>query len=112
MTQFTVEQTGHGVGVVRPDGRLTMVSARQLTEAIAGLLDGGLTRIVIDLSLTEFMDSSGLGALIGGLKSARQIGGDLRIAAPNEQVRTILKLTNLDKVLSPRATVEEAFDRG
>jgi anti-sigma B factor antagonist len=112
MTEFTVERTDRGVGVVRAVGRLTMVSARQLTEAITGLLDSGTSRIAIDLSATEFMDSSGLGALIAGLKSARQAGGDLRIAAPNEQVLTILRLTNLDKVLRPRDSVEEAFDRG
>jgi anti-sigma B factor antagonist len=112
MTEFTVERTDRGVGVVRPSGRLTMVSARQLTEAVAGLLDAGTKHIAIDLSATDFMDSSGLGALVAGLKSARQAGGDLQIAAPNEQVLTILRLTNLDKVLRPRATVEEAFDRG
>lgn len=112
MTEFTVERSDQGVGVIRPVGRLTMVSARQLTEAIAGLVDSGTPRIAVDLSATEFMDSSGLGALIAGLKSTRQAGGDLRIAAPNEQVLTILRLTNLDKVLRPRGSVQEAFDRG
>jgi len=54
------------------------------------------------------VDSSGLGALIGGLKTARQADGDLRIAAPTEQVATVLGLTNLDRVLRPFATVEDA----
>jgi anti-sigma B factor antagonist len=112
MTEFTVERTDRGIGVIRPAGRLTMVSAKRLTEAVAGLVEGGATRVVVDLSATEFMDSSGLGALVAGLKSTRQAGGDLRLAAPNEQVLTILRLTNLDKVLRPRASVEEAFDRG
>ncbi|MCW2829438.1 MAG: anti-sigma factor antagonist [Aeromicrobium sp.] len=110
MTDFTVLRTDQGIGVVRPEGRLTMVSAKHLTEAIAGLLDSETTHVVVDLSSTDFMDSSGLGALIAGLKSARQAGGDLRIAAANEQVRTVLRLTNLDKVLRPRDTVEGAFD--
>jgi anti-sigma B factor antagonist len=112
MTEFTVERTDRGIGVIRPAGRLTMVSAKQLTEAVAGLIDSGTARIAVDLSATEFMDSSGLGALVAGLKSTRQAGGDLRLAAPNEQVLTILRLTNLDKVLRPRDTVDEAFDRG
>jgi anti-sigma B factor antagonist len=56
------------------------------------------------------MDSSGLGALIAGLKSARQAGGDLRLARPNEQVRTVLSLTNLDRVLRARDTVDGAYD--
>lgn len=112
MTEFTVERTDRGIGVIRPVGRLTMVSAKQLTEAVAGLIDGGTSRIAVDLSATEFMDSSGLGALVAGLKTTRQAGGDLRLAAPNEQVLTILRLTNLDKVLRPRDSVDEAFDRG
>ena len=55
------------------------------------------------------MDSSGLGAVIGGLKQASQAGGDLRIAALNPQVMTILKLTNLDRVLRPYGSVAEAL---
>lgn len=110
MTQFHVHQTDQGVGVIAPEGRLNMVSAKQLTEAVAGLIDGGTFRIVVDLAATDFMDSSGLGALIAGLKSTRQAGGDLRLARPTEQVRTVLTLTNLDRVLRARDTVEGAFD--
>lgn len=110
MTQFHVQQTDRGIGVIAPEGRLNMVSAKQLTEAVAGLIDAGSPRIVVDLAATEFMDSSGLGALIAGLKSTRQAGGDLRLARPSEQVRTVLSLTNLDRVLRARDTVEGAFD--
>lgn len=110
MTEIMVERTDQGIGIVTVKGRLTVVSAKQLTEAVAGLIENGTSRIVVDLAETEFMDSSGLGALIAGLKSARQAGGDLRIARPGEQVRTILRLTNLDKVLRPHETVEGAFD--
>ena len=69
----------------------------------------GKARLVVDLHAVDFIDSSGLGALIGGLKPARQQGGDLRIAAAGDQVRAVLKLTNLDRILSPYATVEEAL---
>ena len=68
----------------------------------------GTRRIVVDLGATEFVDSSGLGALIGGLKTARQAGGDLRLAAAGEQVRTVLALTNLDRILRPHPGVEDA----
>jgi anti-sigma B factor antagonist len=63
---------------------------------------------VVDLSGTAFIDSSGLGALIAALKKARQAGGDLRIVGPTEQVRTVLGLTNLDRVLRPFDRVEDA----
>jgi len=87
-----------------------MSSARRLKEVLDGLVAGGTTRIVVDMAETTFLDSSGLGALIGGLKAARQAGGDLRIARPTEAVRTVFTLTNLDKVLRPRDDVESAFD--
>jgi anti-sigma B factor antagonist len=63
---------------------------------------------VVDLSGVEFIDSSGLGALIGELKKARQAGGDLRISGVTDQVATVLRLTNLDRVLRPYADVQTA----
>ncbi|WP_323987586.1 STAS domain-containing protein [Microbacterium plantarum] len=97
--------------VIRPHGRLTMVSARpfreRVTEEIAA---AGESPVIVDLSDVAFIDSSGLGALVACLKTARQGGGDLRLAAPSEQVTMVLGLTNLDRVLRPRATVQDALD--
>jgi anti-sigma B factor antagonist len=76
---------------------------------VLAALDAGRRRIVVDLSNTSFMDSSGLGALIGCLKSARQADGDLRIAAPNEQLRMVLKLSNVDRVLRSYGSADEAY---
>lgn len=109
MIEFAVRTTDSGIGVVTPQGRLNMVSARRLKEVLADLVASGTSRIVVDMAETTFLDSSGLGALISGLKSARQAGGDLRIARPTPSVVTVFKLTNLDKVLRPRESVEGAF---
>jgi anti-sigma B factor antagonist len=98
------------VAVIGCVGRLNMSAAPRLKERLETVVAGGATRIVVDLGATDFIDSSGLGALIGGLKTARQAGGDLRIAGAGEQVRTVLSLTNLDRILQPRATVEDARD--
>ena len=68
-----------GVAVLRCDGRLNMVAAPALRSAIEHAVDGGAPRVVVDLAGAGFVDSSGLGALIAGLKKARQAGGDLRI---------------------------------
>jgi anti-sigma B factor antagonist len=110
MIEFDVTSTVHGVGVVTPKGRLNMVSARRLKELLTDLVTSGTNRIVVDMAETTFLDSSGLGALIAGLKSARQAGGDLRIARPTPSVMTVFELTNLDKVLRARDSVEGAFD--
>ena len=95
--------------VLKPNGRLNMVAAPAVKAAIDQTVGDGHPQVVIDLSETSFMDSSGLGALIGGLKAARQAGGDLRIAAAPEQVMTVLRLTNLDRVLRTHRTVDEAL---
>ena len=96
---------GSAYAVIALEGRLTAPSVPRLRSAISELVDAGSIRMVID-----FVDSSGLGALIGGLKSARLAGGDLRIAGVTEPVRRVLKLTNLDRVLREYDTVEAAFD--
>ena len=96
--------------VLRPEGRLNMVAAGEVRRAVAELVESGTPRLVVDLGGTTFLDSSGLGSLVAGLKTARQAGGDLRIAAAADQALLVLRLTNLDRVLKPHDTVEDALD--
>jgi anti-anti-sigma factor len=107
MTSIDLSET-EGGAVLSPTGRLTVVTASQLRSAVAERLAAGDRLIIVDLSGTEFVDSSGLGALVSCLKSARQLGGDLRIVAPSEQVAMVLRMTNLDRILSPRASIDDA----
>lgn len=102
------EQASDGLVVLAPQGKLNLITAPSVKTRIDDLVKEGSARVIVDLSGVGFIDSSGLGALIGSLKSARQAGGDVRIAGPGEQVRAVLKLTNLDRILAPYATVEEA----
>ncbi len=108
MTQFETT-TVDGIAVVRPVGRLNMVSAPQLSQTVADLVADGASKMVIDLSDTDTIDSSGLGALVSCLKKARSAGGDLRLAGPNSQARTVLELTNLSRVLKPSVDVSTAI---
>jgi anti-sigma B factor antagonist len=107
--EFSTDNIGSDIAVVRGDGRLNMVSAPALREQVAAAIAAGRNRIVVDLGGTTFMDSSGLGALIGCLKTARQADGDLRIAAPNDQVRMVLRLSNVDRVLRSYDGPAEAY---
>jgi anti-sigma B factor antagonist len=102
------ERTKDGLVVLAPQGKLNLVTAPAVKARIDQLVKSGSTRVVVDLSDVGFIDSSGLGALIGSLKSARQAGGDVRIAGPGDQVRAVLKLTNLDRILTPYDSVEGA----
>lgn len=110
MNHFDTRTVSSGAVVVQPKGRLNMVAAPSLRKQLHAIVDSGQCRIVVDLSATEFIDSSGLGALISGLKVARQAGGDLRIAGPTRQVCTVLELTNLNRVLRSYDSADIAFD--
>ena len=94
---------------IKAAGRLNMVSAPKLREFVADVVSSGSNRIVVNLGETAFMDSSGLGALIGCLKAARQAGGDLRIAAVQPQVKMVLELTSMDRVLTSYPSSDAAF---
>jgi anti-sigma B factor antagonist len=107
---MSFEELDQGTHVVlAPEGKFNLVAAPPIKARIDDLVAAGKARLIVDLHAVDFIDSSGLGALIGGLKSARQQGGELRIAAPGDQVRAVLKLTNLDRILAPYATVEDAL---
>jgi len=95
--------------VLHIDGRLDLATAAEVKKSILQAVDGGRPYVVVDLKAVPFIDSSGLGALIGGLRAARTAGGDLRIANPGPQARMILELTTLDRVLTTHDTIEAAL---
>lgn len=109
MTELGTE-TRDGIAVYSIQGRLDLVAAPNLKSLIDTTVKGGLIRGVVDLSGADFIDSSGLGAVIGGLKAAREAGGDLRIAGATGQVDHALKLMKLDRVFGRYSTVDEALD--
>jgi anti-sigma B factor antagonist len=107
--ETVVEATPNGVAIIGFSGRLDLLSAAEAKAKMAEAVEDGHNRVVVDLADVTFMDSSGLGALVGGLKGARQAGGDLRIARATDQILSVLKLTMLDRVLRPYETIEEAL---
>jgi len=95
--------------VVVSPGRLDVTGAPTLKDAVSEIVKNGQPRLVIDLEGVSFVDSTGLGSVIAALKMVRSSKGDLRLAAPNQQVRVVLELTTLDRVFPYFATVEEAL---
>lgn len=112
MIEFETSTRDGDVAVLAAKGRLDMVAAPQLRTLVTETVAGGSRRLVVDLAGTTFLDSSGLGALIAGLKTARQAGGDLRIAGAGEQVQMVLELTQMNTVLRPYPDVEAALGAG
>ena len=107
--QVNIKRLEGQVAVVIPEGRLDLASASEFKQALNDAVNAGDRILVVDLSKVPFVDSSGLGALISGMKATRLAGGDLRIAQVGEQARLILELTTLDKVMKLYSTVEEAL---
>jgi anti-sigma B factor antagonist len=102
-------QTEIGVTVVAPIGRLDVAGAPALKDAFNELPQDGSPKVVIDLEGVSYVDLTGLGSVIAALKQIRNSQGQLRLAAPNQQVQVVLELTTLDSVFPYYATLEEAL---
>ena len=86
--------------VVQVRGEVDLYTAPRLKTLLKELISGGRNRIAVEFGGVEFMDSTGLGVLISGLKRCREVGGALALVAPTEPVRKVLGITGLDQVFS------------
>lgn len=98
-----------GFAVVEASGDLDLYNVPRLREALTDLHRAGWNLIVVDMSRVTFMDSSGLGVLIGGIKRAKAGDGELVLAGTQERELRILRVTGVVKVLPCFATLPEAF---
>jgi anti-sigma B factor antagonist len=106
----------HGaVTVVHLDGNLMGgPDATALNGKLHELIDGGKNQVVIDLAKVEFMNSSGLGLLIGGASLMKKTGGGLKLAGVSEKILALIKIARLGPVFDTFATVQDAvtsFDK-
>jgi anti-sigma B factor antagonist len=107
--QLIINSHANGIGVVQPVGSLDHRFAREFSDCLAAVIAGGMGRLVVDLAEVTFVDSSGLGALIGGLQAARRAGGDLRLARAPAQVRYLFERTTLDRIVTIYPSVAAAL---
>ncbi len=96
MLEIQVEQAG-GHTVCRPVGELDAYTVTQFREALASF--AGSARLVIDLSDVPFMDSAGLGALIGGIRRARENDGEVAVACSRPTLTRLLHTTGFDRIV-------------
>lgn len=94
--------------VFRLTGLLDAFSEKDFREEIGRYIDQGPAHLIISLAQIEFMDSSGLGALVQLVKKAQTAGGTLQVVT-NPRVTQTVKLVRLEKFLSLRNTLEEAI---
>lgn len=107
---LALERRDHGWAVLVLNGRLDLVSAAKLRQAVDDTVNHGTNRVIVDLSGVPFMDSSGLGALVGAFKRATGAGGAFRIAGPSHQVRDVISIMRLDQLLPPYLNVDAALE--
>lgn len=81
----------------------------KLHDTLHDLKEKGKKNVVIDLSKTKFMNSSGLGLLISGMTTMRNAGGDLRLANVADRIQSLLVITKLITVFKHFDSVDEAI---
>ncbi|MBK8868406.1 MAG: STAS domain-containing protein [Dermatophilaceae bacterium] len=86
------------VVVVRAVGEVDVSTAPSLRRHLDDLIQRGYRDLVVDLTEVDFLDSTGLGVLVGRLKLLRAQGGQLRLAGVRDRVRKVLLITGLDRV--------------
>jgi anti-sigma B factor antagonist len=92
---FTIARAG-GIVVLNVSEQLARPSRDDLKRSVMAEVDRGERRFLIDFRQTGFIDSSGLGALIAVSRKLSEVGGELRLANLNEDLRTLFALTKLD----------------
>lgn len=100
--------SGDGVCVVTPAGEIDLASAPRLKSSLVELLDEGFIHFVLDLSAVRYLDSTGLGVLIGFARRLPE-GGHIVLADAPSSVVGLLELTGLDAQFQTLASVEDAL---
>jgi anti-sigma B factor antagonist len=95
VTIETRHQDGDPRPVLKVSGEIDIQTSPVLEEQLRLALDRGDTSLVVDLGDVSFLDSTGLSVLVGALQRCRAAGGDLRLVAPQPNVRRVLDITGL-----------------
>jgi len=98
-----------GVAVIQLGGEVDVYTSPRLKQEMVDLLNRGLVNLVVDLNAVEYLDSTGLGVLIGGLKRAREREGDLRLICDNMRILRIFEITGLTKIFDVDRTEADAL---
>ncbi len=105
--EIQIENKG-GFRVLRPTGDLDVYTVGSLRDVLGQMIEDQTPRVVVDLDAVPFMDSSGLGALMGGVRRLREAGGDLAISCTRDQHLKLFTITGFGEGVSIAPTVEEA----
>jgi anti-sigma B factor antagonist len=106
MLKVEQEQTTEACTICRPVGELDAFTVGHFREALAEL--ASKPRLIIDMSGVSFIDSAGLGALIGGIRRTRELGGEVVVCCNRPSIVRTLQTTGFDRIVTMTETVGEA----
>src|SRR5213078_1139919 len=101
--------TKDGIEVVDVEGEIDIYTAPRLRELLIDLVSTGNYQLVVNLDKVGFLDSTGLGILVGGLRRVRAHDGSLDLVCTQERILKILKITGLTEVFGIYKTVDQAI---
>src|SRR5256886_11151961 len=105
-------RTVAGHRVLEVGGEIDVYTAPQLRERLISLVECGDRQVVVDLARVEFLDSTGLGVLVGALKRLRGVDGELSLVCAQERLLKIFRITGLDRVFTLYESVDAATANG
>lgn len=98
------------VTILYPEGKITLGDGDQeLGEAVRTALEQGARKVLINFSKVSYLDSSGVGELVGCYTSVKGKGGDLRICGMNSRIFSLITMTSLHSVFDVKDTEEESL---
>ena len=101
-----------GKTIVAVGGEIDVYTAPKLRDKITELVAGGAYDLVVDMQEVEFLDSTGLGVLVGGLKKVRAHSGSLQLVCNQDRLLKIFRITGLAKVFVIHDSADEALTTG
>ena len=111
MREFRLDTAGPvgDCAVLRVTGEVDVYTTPMLRERIRELAAGGAVHLIADLGQVDFLDSTGLGVLVGGLKRLREDGGSLALVITTPRILRIFQITGLTKALAVQPSVADAI---
>lgn len=94
--------------VVAASGEIDVATAPELRDQLVALITDGSAHVIMDLEDVDFIDSTGLGVLVGAVRRARAADGDVRLVCTNSRILKIFGVTGLDEVFTVADSIDDA----
>ena len=105
---FTVNKSENLLKIILEDKRATVDISGNFKEKVTNEIELGNSKVIVDLVVVEYVDSSFLGALVAGLKRATMKNGDLKLVSLQPPVRAMFDLTRLYRIFDIYDSMDEA----